>query len=382
MKVFLLTDCVAREFEGKIYFALQVESILKRYFDTFGKFILCSRYEKVNSSDKRVPVDEYIEELISFDSLLKPISKENKEKIQKAIENCDLVIVRLHSVAVCRAYDFIKKFNKPIFAEIMGDTWDAYWNHGIKGKIIAPYTYFKTKKIVKKSDYALYVTSRFLQNRYPCENESIGVSNVKIPLVGEDVLENRLKKIENLDKQALTLTTTAAVDVKYKGHEYVIRAIPKLNKLGIRTRYVMVGSGDQSYLKKIAEKCGVLDQIEFKGRMSLDEVFTSLDKTDVYIQPSLQEGLPRSVIEAMSRGCPCIGARTAGIPELIEDNYVVKRKSINDIVDKVVAFCNSSVEEKKATAVRNFKESKNYLESVLNERRNAYYEKIKTDLKG
>ena len=61
-------------------------------------------------------------------------------------------------------------------------------------------------------------------------------------------------------------------------------------------------------------------------------MFELLDECDIYLQPSLQEGLPRSVIEAMSRGCACIGAATAGIPELLESEYVVKRKSVQENV--------------------------------------------------
>lgn len=380
MRVLIITDVVIYNEKGKMFLSTAFGSILKRYYESFGKIVLCSRMVNQSPPLKYVCVDQYIDYNIGVDSLMRPFSNETKKIIKVAISESNLVVGRLGSVLACRIYGVVKKLSKPFYSEIMSDPWDAYWNHGIKGKIIAPYMYFKTKHIVKNSEFALYVTNNFLQERYPCKNDSVGVSNVKIPSTDVSVLEKRIEKIELADVNNITITTTAAVNVRYKGHKYVIKALPKLRKKGIYVRYIMVGSGDQSYLKKIAKKCGVLNQTEFTGLMSLEEVFNNLDKADIYIQPSLQEGLPRSVIEAMSRGCICIGARTAGIPELIEEKFVVKRKSVNDIVDKITAFCNSSVEDRKETATRNFEESKKYLEEVLDQRRKAYYEKVKFEI--
>lgn len=174
----------------------------------------------------------------------------------------------------------------------------------------------------------------------------------------------------------LKIVTTAAVNVRYKGQQYVIQAIPKLNKIGIRVEYHIIGEGDSSYLRDVAKRCGVEDQVVFQGRLPLKEVFNLLDEVDVYIQPSLQEGLPRSVIEALSRGCLAIGARTAGIPELLEDEYVVRRKSVKDIVNCLSYISNLTSLEKCRTAKRNFYEAKKYCNDVLDATRGAYYESI------
>ena len=85
------------------------------------------------------------------------------------------------------------------------------------------------------------------------------------------------------------------------------------------------GNGNPDRLKRVASECGVGDNIKFLGSLSRTMVMQELDSCDVYIQPSLQEGLPRSVIEAMSRGCPVLGANTAGIPELIAPECIFKR---------------------------------------------------------
>ena len=123
------------------------------------------------------------------------------------------------------------------------------------------------------------------------------------------------------------------------------------------------------------------NQVEFLGRKPLEEVFALLDTADIYLQPSLQEGLPRSMIEALSRGCACIGANTAGIPELIPHKWVVKRKSSKDIVKRIYEYAKSTPEDKKNIATVNFEKSKEYLDDILTTRRNAYYKKIKNDMR-
>ena len=259
----------------------------------------------------------------------------------------------------------------------MGCAWDAYWNHGLVGKMAAPYVFAKMKQTVYHADYALYVTNEFLQKRYPCKNSSVAASNVQLVEVSDDVLSKRIERIKKCDTKTLRLMTTAAVDVRYKGQEFVIKAIPLLNKAGIRVQYLLVGGGDQTYLKEIAKSCGVDDQVVFVGRLPLPEVFELLDTVDIYIQPSLQEGLPRSVIEAMSRGCPAIGARTAGIPELLSPECVVRRKSSTDIAETIISIANQ--EKMEALAKRNFAEAKEYRNDVLNARREAYFARIKAE---
>ena len=380
MKVLVVTDIHAYCANDKIYLAEQIYHIIKRYSESFGNVNLFSRVVYQSPKEKMIDATEYIDKVYGCNSLTDIFKPKTKAILEATVKECNLVIGRLHSIFSCLAADIARKNKVPFFAELMGDAWDGFWNHSLFGKIIAPYMLFKTKKVVKNADFALYVTSKFLQDRYPCKNESVAASNVLIKETSSEILIRRIEKIEKMQTSEISLMTTAAVNVKYKGQQYAIKAIPKLNKLGIKVKYYVVGGGSQDYLRSLAEKYKVSEQVIFTGRLALDDVFELLDDVDLYIQPSLQEGLPRSVIEAMSRACPCTGAKTAGIPELIEDKYVVKRKSVNDIVEKVIDFCNSTVEDKKATAERNFEESKNYLEDVLNKKRTAYYDKVKSEI--
>nr|WP_051032496.1 glycosyltransferase family 4 protein [Holdemania massiliensis] len=172
--------------------------------------------------------------------------------------------------------------------------------------------------------------------------------------------------------------TSADIDLSSKGQRFVVRSMGKLKAIGITVTYYLAGNGNQQHLLHEAVKAKVENQIVFLGWLTQEEIFSQIDKVDIYIQPSLQEGLPRAVIEAMSRGCPCIGTNIAGTPELLDKDCIVKTASSNDIVRVIVNMLSKGLEK---YAIHNFERSKDYLESTLNGRRNQYFKIIIDELK-
>ena len=373
MRIMIASDYDVNMYNGRYYFSSAFYTILKRYYEAFGRVVLFTRTVCCNDfvTDKYDSTD-MIEYLVEARGFLAVLNRHTQKEVRSQVQQCDLIIVRVPSLNAYFAADTAKKSGKPYFAEVMGCAWDAYSHHGFIGKLIAPYMYFKMKTVVKNADYSLYVTERYLQNKYPCDGASINASNVNISI--NNNLEARLEKIKKLNKNRIVLMTAAAIDVRYKGQEYVIKAIPLLNKMGIHVEYKLIGNGDKSYLYNIAKECNVLNQIEFVGGLSHKNVLNQMDDADIYIQPSLQEGLPRSMIEAMSRGCICMGANTAGIPELIDAKFIFKRKNYFEIADIIERICNTKNIE--TEVYKNYEKSKEYDNALLNKKRNLFYQNI------
>lgn len=377
MKIFIASEFRCTVFKGKYYLAPKAFTIYKRYADAFGKVTLCCRFEEKEKLMEGYKEATFVSEIVPIDSLYGVLFGKYKNIMTNEIKKCDLVIARMPSIIAYRATDYAKKVGVPYLAELMGDAWDSYWNHDLCGKFIAFYMDQKMKKVAWQANYSLYVTDKYLQKRYPCKNKGINASNVVIKSVDERVLEKRIEKIRKFDKTKISLMTTGGVGVRHKGQQFVIRAIKELKKQGIEVVYYLAGGGNQNYLKKIALNEGVEDNVIFLGELTVNEVYKYIDLVDIYIQPSLQEGLPRSVIEAMSRGCPCIGSRTAGTPELIENEYIFKRSSVKGVESAVIKILSENLEK---IAQRNFEFSKRYKEDVLSERRNEYFYKIKNEI--
>lgn len=298
-----------------------------------------------------------------------------KKILEKAIAQSDYVVARVPSMIGFYAVDIASRFGKPLLVEVVACPWDASWNHSFKGKIIAPLYFFKMKKVLKKAPYAIYVTNEFLQRRYPTKGKAISCSDVALPSFDENIIIKRILKIKQQNK--IIIGTLAAVNVRYKGQQYIIRALGKLKKQGITNfEYHLVGGGDQSYLRSQAKKYNVEHQVKFIGPLPHEKVFAWLDTIDIYAQPSRQEGLPRALIEAMSRGLPCIGARTGGIPELIEPAYIFNnsRKEIDEIINILLSMTPDVMEKQ---ARRNFEFAKSYERSILEKRRREFFEEFK-----
>ena len=383
MNILIVTDFKALRMDGALYVGTQFSTIAKRYKEAFGSVSLCLRV----SDTSEIPAgyecaDTYIDEYMPVGGFVQLCSASFRNSIRCMIDKSTLVAVRCPSVIGLVVARMAKKCGKPYMTESMGDAWDAYWNHGALGKVTAPIFYYATKKCVADGNYALYVTERFLQERYPCKGLTASASNVLLKSVDEEVLKRKLASygFTRPADRPITIMTTGAIDVAAKGQRFVIQAIPALNRNGIKVKYMIVGGGDKTKLETLANELDVADQVEIMGRQPLGKVFELLETVDVYIQPSLQEGLPRSVMEAMSKGCIVIGSTTAGTPELVPAECLVRRKSVSDIVDRVAYVNGLTAEECKAMSRRNFEKSKEYLSDVLDARRNEFYNKIKGDL--
>lgn len=303
-----------------------------------------------------------------------------KKILKNAVSNADYVVARVPSSIGYYAAKIALDLGKPLLVEAVACPWDAYWNHSFKGKLVAPFHVYKMKKTLKKAPYSLYVTNQFLQRRYPTEGRTVACSDVALASFDETVLEKRLTKIKNKTDERIKIGTVASVDVRYKGQQYVIRALGKLKKRGITNfEYQIVGGGDQSYLRSEAIKNNVEDQIKFLGSMPHEKVFDLLDTIDIYVQPSRQEGLPRGLIEAMSRGLPCMGAKTGGIPELLESSFIFSNssKEIDEIINILLSMTPEVME---VHARRNFETAKKYEKSLLEQRRREFFEEFKNSV--
>ncbi len=222
------------------------------------------------------------------------------------------------------------------------------------------------------------MTNSFLQNRYPTNGRNISCSNVALVQQTEDVLNRRINKINQSLSSKTILGTIGSVDVPYKGHETIIKSLSVLQKFGYYNyEYQLVGKGDISRLKKIAEKYNVADKVKFCGTMSHNEIFQWLEQIDIYAQPSRTEGLPRGLIEAMSCGVPSIGSNVGGIPELLSQETIFKNTHIKE--KEVACLLIKLRDSSKLTklAVDNFNKSKQYNKLMLDTRRNNFIKEFK-----
>lgn len=104
-----------------------------------------------------------------------------------------------------------------------------------------------------------------------------------------------------------------------KGQRYLIEAIRILQDRGIKTKCLIIGSGSlEKELKELTINNKLDDTVIFPGtRQDLPEIFSVMD---VFVFPSLWEGLPLALLSAMAAGVPVIATHAGGIKDVLVDN--------------------------------------------------------------
>ena len=112
------------------------------------------------------------------------------------------------------------------------------------------------------------------------------------------------------------------------------------------------------------------DIVKILGPLPHEKIYEWLKNIDVYIQPSYQEGLSRSILEAMSEGCCVICTDVGGNFELIDNKYLFKKKDIHQLSEKLSNLSNEDILEQSAI---NYIKTLKYDQKLLDEKRKKFY---------
>jgi teichuronic acid biosynthesis glycosyltransferase TuaC len=115
--------------------------------------------------------------------------------------------------------------------------------------------------------------------------------------------------------------------LEVKGIIYLIEAVERLVKAGKEYTFYLVGEGEgrTKYEDEITQR-GLSKQIYFAGNRPHSEVALWMGACDVFCLPSIREGFPNVVLEALFSGRPVVASRVGGIPEMVNERngFLVK----------------------------------------------------------
>jgi glycosyltransferase involved in cell wall biosynthesis len=148
-----------------------------------------------------------------------------------------------------------------------------------------------------------------------------GVEKKKIRLIHSGI---DLQKVDHqrrntkLLRDALVIGTVAVLEER-KGHRYLLQAAAALKKDGVRLKWRIAGDGQlRSDLRKIALELGLDEDVEFLGFVA--DIFDFLSAVDIFVLPSLYEGLGIAALEAMAAGKPVVASRVGGLVDSVVDS--------------------------------------------------------------
>ena len=320
-----------------------------RYLEHFDQLHVIARDEgligdgiELGRADKKGVSFEFLPNLSSAHQLLFR-SREVDRQMEEAVRKADAVVARLPSEIGFLAVKYARRLSKPYAVEVVACAWDALSNFGgISGRLYAPLAFLRARRAVAGAPLALYVTSSWLQGRYPTNGCAGSASNVELEPVSRETIDKRRMRLERIaNGERPVLGTIASLRTRAKGVQTAIAALSNLRRAGIELDYHLLGAGPVEPWRALAEQAGVADLVHFDGTRSAGEgVAQWLDGIDIYLQPSFQEGLPRSTIEAMSRGAACIGSTCGGIPELLPTDRLHKPGDAERLAECIARLAN------------------------------------------
>lgn len=131
--------------------------------------------------------------------------------------------------------------------------------------------------------------------------------------------------------------------IEGKGLQYLIPELPGIQesvrqKTGRGVRLVIVGDGPyRTALEELTAGAGARELVRFEGRKDKDEVQRYYQEADLFVLPSLSEGMPNVVLEAMASGLPIIMTPCEGSKELVTDNGIIA--SLKNLPEALIRVC-------------------------------------------
>jgi len=365
-------------------------SFFKRYLAVFSEVRVVTRMKEIGPDEvgNKIRVDGEGLEFYSlpfyrgpWQFLLKSIKTQSN--LSHAVNGCHCAILRIPDQVSFQIFNKLQKANIPCAVEVVAHSWDLY-APGTINTILRPllrilWDYLQ-KKACRNADGVAYVTDAYIQKRYPAKIDSDDGRRFQTCYTSAD-LDSRFfyrpRTIDDFSTEPFLAVHVSNINDNAKGHFELLHAVYELKKRSICLKVIFVGGGTLlDYFRGLSGELGLPDQVTFCGNISnMEDVIRILREADIFIFPSMSEGLPRVILEAMAAGLPCIASNVGGTPELLSERSLIRPNHVDDLCDKILEFIQDKellVEE----STHNFTNAQGFSSQAIQFKRNEFYYKL------
>jgi glycosyltransferase involved in cell wall biosynthesis len=236
-------------------------------------------------------------------------------RLKRLVRERHIDVIHVHSPSVAALVRGAFGRDRPVLVTTEHNVWDRY--HRV--------TYWANLLTYPRNDYVFAVSHEVDESvRFPR-----GLGFLRRPRVetlhhgidGHRVARTApapgLRRELGIPEDALVIGTVANFK-PHKGHDQLLQVAHRVTRDRSDVRIVLVGGGPlQTQLRAEAERLGLADVVVFAGFR--DDARRVMTIFDIYVIASLHEGLPLSLLEAMTLGCPVVATRVGGVPAVVRD---------------------------------------------------------------
>jgi glycosyltransferase involved in cell wall biosynthesis len=361
-------------------------SFWERYCEVFDELVIVVRVAQVREpppgaeplADPRVSVAPipYYRGPVQFARRVLAV----RRALRAAMESADAILMRVPSTLANIMAPTLWRRHRPYAVEVVGDSYDVF-GPGVLRHPLRPLFrqwYARSQRLqCAHASAAAYVTQWRLQQRYPTATTAwqTHYSSLVLP---DDVFVERPRARSDFAKPTFRLITIAKLARMYKGVDVLIDALARCIQRGLDLRLEIIGDGIfRQQLTKQAASRSLANRVHFHGHLASGRpVYDLLDGADLFVLPSLTEGLPRSMIEAMARALPCVGSTAGGIPELLPADLMVAPGDAPRLAAKIAEIL-ADPARLAAMSARNRQHAENYRPEKIRARRVRLYEVLR-----
>ncbi|MBW2978001.1 glycosyltransferase [Candidatus Woesearchaeota archaeon] len=188
----------------------------------------------------------------------------------------------------------------------------------------------------------LYTPNSKAVGNYLVKKQKIKTKKIKVIQNGIEINKFNVKVNKQKKKKELRIENRLVIGCvaklrKQKGHEYLLKAIPLVIKKNPKCIFLIIGKGkEERTLKNLVKSLNIQDKVSFLGAQ-LDTA-ELLKIMDLFVLPTLYEGMSNAILEAMAAKCSIITTDIAENRELIKDGkegLLVKQKNHVDLANAI-----------------------------------------------
>jgi glycosyltransferase involved in cell wall biosynthesis len=308
-----------------------------------------------------------------------------RSRVREAVAQCDTYLIRVPGLIGRLAWQELRRLKTPYAAEVMSDPWDTMG----PGSMPTPFRPLyresaarNLRTICESATATLYWSSGTMRQRYPSGDNAFTCVAPRIFLNGgyalPEHLHDRSQGTDSGSNRVWRVGFIGSFAQLYKGSDTLLRALPFCLGHGARLDASFVGEGRyRKDMESLARDLSVERNVSFLGQLGFGEpVRDFLDSIDLFVMPSRAEGLPRALVEAMARGCPCIGSNVGGIPELLAAEDIVPPNDPEALARKIMEVT-ADPQRMKTMSARNLARARQFDPEALREMRRAFYQYVR-----
>jgi len=234
---------------------------------------------------------------------------------------------------------------------------------------------FMLKQTLKNADAVISLTDDMKKKIKKFHDREIFVIPNGIDLNGfEGLSKVELRKKFGLNKTEKTILYVGTLR-PIKGLTYLIEAVKNTDEKN--KRLFLVGYGEErEHLENLVKKLKIENIVTFVGKVPNKDVFEYMVASDVLVLPSLSEGFPNVILEAMASGLPIIATKVGGIPKIVNNEvngFLVDPKNAKQICEMLLLLFKDEKLREKISDNNKIEAKKYSWESVINDLEKVYY---------